>query len=147
MTRPPAARPSSALLARLRRWVERRRDAATERCDVLALRGMSDRELNDLGIGRCEIQAWSRSRPLSARPETPDTREEAARLRNETFEAGISDTRRAQSDADAPSSDAASESSKGQTSRAGKGVPMGAPALPILTAAMSASLGYRPEIQ
>lgn len=147
MTRPTAARPSSALLAGLRRWVARRRAAAIERRDVLALRGMSDRELNDLGIGRCEIQEWSRRRPLSARPGTPEPREEAARLRNETVEAGISGTRRAQSDPAALSSGAASASSKGQTSRAGKGVPMGAPALPILTAAMSASLGYRPEIQ
>lgn len=147
MTRPPATRPSSALLARLRRWVQCRRDAATERHDVLALRGMSDRELNDLGIGRCEIQAWSRRRPMGARPGTPEPREEAPQRPSEAVAADISGKRRAQSDADAPSSDAASASSKGQTSPAGKGVPIGAPALPILTAAMSASLGYRPEIQ
>lgn len=133
MTRPSAARPSSALLAGLRRWVARRRAAAIERRDVLALRGMSDRELNDLGIGRSEIQEWSRGRPPSARPGT-----EAAPQAGRVASDGEPST---------SSAGAASASSNGQTSWTGKGVPIGAPALPSLTAAMSASLGYRPEIQ
>lgn len=140
MTRPPAACPSSALLARLRRWVERRRATAMERRDMLALRGMSDRELNDLGIGRCEIQEWSRSRPMSARPGPGDAREDAP-------QAGRAASDAASGGASVSASGATPSSSKGQTSRAGKGVPMGAPALPSLTAAMSTSLGYRPEIQ
>lgn len=59
---------SSNLLALLRRWLGRVRGTDTASADALELRGMSDHELNDLGIGRSEVQGWSRRRSPSARP-------------------------------------------------------------------------------
>lgn len=71
MTRPhDAAAPT--LLALLRRWLGRVRGTGGTSVDTLELRGMSDHELNDLGIGRSEVQAWSRRRSPNARPGTPE---------------------------------------------------------------------------
>lgn len=69
MTRPTTAT-SSPLLALLRRWAGRVCGAATSSHDALELRGMSDHELKDLGIGRSEVQEWSRRRPPATRPGT-----------------------------------------------------------------------------
>ena len=67
MTRPHDAT-APTLLALLRRWLGRARGAGAASADALELRGMSDHELNDLGIGRSEVQGWSRRRSASARP-------------------------------------------------------------------------------
>lgn len=67
MTRPqPTA--STSLLASLRRWLGRVCGAGGASADARELRGMSDHELKDLGIGRSEIQEWSRRRAPIARP-------------------------------------------------------------------------------
>ena len=71
MTRPHDAA-SSTLLAVLRRWLGRVRGTGAASVDTLELRGMSDHELNDLGIGRSEVQAWSRRRSPNARPGTTE---------------------------------------------------------------------------
>lgn len=71
MTRPHDAA-SPTLLARLRRWLGRARGTGNISADTLELRGMSDHELNDLGIGRSEIQAWSRRGSPHARPGTTE---------------------------------------------------------------------------
>ena len=67
MTRPHDAT-APTLLALLRRWLGRVRGTGAASADTLELRGMSDHELNDLGIGRSEVQEWSRRRSPSARP-------------------------------------------------------------------------------
>lgn len=64
---------SSNLLALLRRWLGRVRGTDTASADALELRGMSDHELNDLGIGRCEIQGWSRRNGPTDRPGTRES--------------------------------------------------------------------------
>ncbi|MGJ7488205.1 DUF1127 domain-containing protein [Variovorax sp. LT2P21] len=51
---------SATLLATLRRWLGRVCGIGGASADALELRGMSDHELSDLGIGRSEIQEWSR---------------------------------------------------------------------------------------
>jgi len=71
MTRPhDTAAPT--LLALLRRWLGRARGTGAASADTLELRGMSDHELKDLGIGRSEVQEWSRRRSPSARPGTTE---------------------------------------------------------------------------
>ena len=55
MTRPHDATAPS-LLALLRRWLSRVRGTGAASADTLELRGMSDHDLNDLGIGRSEVQ-------------------------------------------------------------------------------------------
>src|SRR5689334_5905455 len=74
MTRPHAAAAAAApsLLALLRRWLSRVRGTGAASGDTLELRGMSDHELNDLGIGRSEVQEWSRRRTPIARPGTTE---------------------------------------------------------------------------
>jgi uncharacterized protein YjiS (DUF1127 family) len=71
MTRPHDAA-SPTLLALLRRWLSRVRGTGAASADTLELRGMSDHELNDLGIGRSEVQEWSRRRSPSAHPGTTE---------------------------------------------------------------------------
>ena len=71
MTRPHATA-SIPLLATLHRWWGRVCGTGTASADALELRGMSDHELNDLGIGRSEIQEWSRQRSPTARPGTTE---------------------------------------------------------------------------
>jgi len=73
MTRPHATA-SIRLLATLHRWWGRVCGTGTASADALELRGMSDHELNDLGIGRSEIQEWSRR---SAPTDRHGTRERA----------------------------------------------------------------------
>lgn len=63
---------STTLLATLRRWLGRVCGTGAASADALELRGMSDHELNDLGIGRSEIQEWSRRRAPNDRPGTHD---------------------------------------------------------------------------
>ena len=79
----PSQKPSSSfsLLAALRHWASGRAAARHQR---LELARMSDRELNDLGIGRSEVQEWSRRRvpamragasnDAEARPSAPRSR-------------------------------------------------------------------------
>mgnify|MGYP000374333224 CR=1 FL=1 len=67
MTRPHDAT-APTLLALLRRWLGRVRGTGAASADALELRGMSDHELNDLGIGRSEVQEWSRRKSPGARP-------------------------------------------------------------------------------
>jgi len=55
----PQQPPSFSLLTALRRWVGRVFAARHQR---LELHRMSDSELKDLGIGRSEVQEWSRRR-------------------------------------------------------------------------------------
>lgn len=71
MTRPHDAT-STTLLATLRRWLGRVRGAGAASAATLELRGMSDHELNDLGIGRSEVQEWSRRRAPNDRPGTTE---------------------------------------------------------------------------
>lgn len=69
MTRSPTAA-STPWFATLRRWIGRVFGTGAASLDALELRGMSDHELKDLGIGRSEVQEWSRRRrptdPLEA---------------------------------------------------------------------------------
>ena len=51
-----ASRRLLALAISVRGWIQRRRAA---RAGLRALNRMSDRELNDLGLGRCEIERVS----------------------------------------------------------------------------------------
>jgi hypothetical protein len=69
MTRPTIT-VSSRLLALLRRGVGRVCGTAAASHDTLELRGMSDHELKDLGIGRSEVPEWSRRRAPTTRPGT-----------------------------------------------------------------------------
>ena len=72
---------SLTLLTALRRWAC---DRAAARHQRLELARMSDRELKDLGIGRSEVQEWSRRRvpvpragassDAGARPSAPRSR-------------------------------------------------------------------------
>ncbi len=62
----PSQKPSSSftLLTALRRWAS---GIVAARHQRLELARMSDRELNDLGIGRSEVQEWSRRRVPATR--------------------------------------------------------------------------------
>lgn len=51
---------SALSLAVLRWWFARMRARRERMRQRLSLRQMSDQELNDLGIGRSEIEAWVR---------------------------------------------------------------------------------------
>ncbi|WP_198087220.1 DUF1127 domain-containing protein [Variovorax sp. E3] len=51
---------SALSLAVLRWWFARMRARRERTRQRLSLRQMSDQELNDLGIGRSEIEAWVR---------------------------------------------------------------------------------------
>ncbi|MGJ7492588.1 DUF1127 domain-containing protein [Variovorax sp. ZT4R33] len=73
MTRSPTVA-STPWFATLRRWIGRLCGTGTASADARDLRGMSDHELKDLGIGRSEIQEWSRRR---APTDHPGTRERA----------------------------------------------------------------------
>lgn len=66
-----ASTSSSNLLSALRQWAGRLRAARQRTHQRLDLARMSDAELKDLGIGRSEVQEWSRRCG-------PDTRSGAA---------------------------------------------------------------------
>ena len=61
------------LLTMLRRCAARLRGNTATSQEALELRGMSDHELKDLGIGRSEIQEWSRRRIPAAHPGKSET--------------------------------------------------------------------------
>jgi len=63
---------ATTLLALMRRWLGRVRGTGAASADTLELRGMSDHQLKDLGIGRSEIQEWSRRRSPNDRPGTTE---------------------------------------------------------------------------
>lgn len=81
---PLPATTRSTLLATLRRWAGRVLGSRARSHDAIELQGMSDHELKDLGIGRSEVQEWSRRRVPDARRGTPDRPQpdEAARVQS-----------------------------------------------------------------
>lgn len=81
---PSPATTRSTLLATLRRWAGRVLGNGARSHDALELQGMSDHELKDLGIGRSEVQEWSRRRVPDTRPGTPEPAQadRAARLQS-----------------------------------------------------------------
>jgi len=79
----------SRMLAALGRWSNRVYGIVARSNDMRELQAMSDHALKDLGIGRSEVQAWSRRRATAARHGTP----EHSMLR-ERPDAGCDSTRR-----------------------------------------------------